>query len=79
MTVLPPRLKKDTEDIVKKFTELIQAASTLHDVGSEKSGSPDIQRLVRFREVRASALNLLGRIASPSSVYYRELAEADFH
>lgn len=78
MGVLPPRLKKDTEDIVNKFGELIQAAATLHDVGREESQSPNFEKLVLFRELRASALNLLGRIASPDSVYYRELAEAHF-
>ncbi len=72
MTVLLPRLKKDPEDIVNKLGELIRAAATLHEDGR------GVEQLVLFREVRVSALNLLGRIASASSVYYRELAEAQF-
>ena len=72
MSVLPPRLKKDPEDIVNKLSELIRQAATLHEDGR------DVEKLVLFRELRVSALNLLGRIASPNSVYYRELAEAEF-
>jgi len=72
-----PKLRKDPEQISLKFGELIRAAASLHDVGT--TDSPDtIEKLVLFRELRVSALNLLARVASPKSVYYRELAEADF-
>ncbi|MBI2841668.1 MAG: hypothetical protein HYX75_25410 [Acidobacteria bacterium] len=74
MTGNSPRLHKKREEVERKFESLIDAASTLHDLaGPEKT-----TKLVRFREVRASALNLLGRISSKDSVYYRELSSADF-
>jgi hypothetical protein len=79
-----PRLHKKGEEIERKLQELIQAAATLHDAGIDVSRSgrqsegERLEKLVRFREVRASALNLLGRLSSKDSVYYRELAEAQF-
>lgn len=69
-----PRLHKDQEEIVRKFGELIRQAATLHDITLPATTA----QLVLLREVRASALNLLARVASPSSIYYRELAEAGF-
>jgi hypothetical protein len=79
-----PRLHKKGEEIERKLGELIQAATTLHDAGIDvgrggRQSEPErLEKLVRFREVRASALNLLGRLSSKDSVYYRELAEAQF-
>jgi hypothetical protein len=74
MTQFAPKLAKDIEEIIVKFGRLIQAASTLHDV----SGEHEIDKLCRFSEVRASALNLLSRLGSVNSIYYRELERADF-
>jgi len=74
MTQQTPRLHKKREEIEVKFKNLIEAATTLHDL----SGGDKTLKLVRFREVRVSALNLLARISSKDSVYYRELAEAEF-
>jgi len=79
-----PRLHKKTEEIEHKLEALIEAASTLHDVGvnvgpgGRQSKLESLEKLVRFREIRASALNLLSRLTSKDSVYYRELAEAQF-
>lgn len=70
----PGRLTRDPEAIVKKFLDLIHAAGSLHDV----SGPDQIEKLVRFREVRASALNLLSRLTSLDSVYFVELRQAEF-
>ena len=84
MSTHNPRLHKKTEEIEQKLQQLIAAAATLHDVGVDvgRAGRQDegdrLDKLVRFREVRASALNLLGRLSSKDSVYYRELAEAQF-
>ena len=69
-----PRLHKKAEEVEQKFELLIQAASTFHDL----SGPDQLQKLVRFREVRASALNLLSRLTPRDSVYSRELSEAQF-
>ena len=71
-----PKLRKDPEQISLKFGELIRAAASLHKVGTTESDTT-VEKLVLFREVRVSALNLLARVASPGSIYYRELAEAD--
>lgn len=72
-----PRLRKDPEQIALKFGELIQAAASLHETGRGDAPAT-VEKLVLFRKVRVSALNLLARVASPGSIYYRELAEADF-
>ena len=61
---------------MRKFSELARAAATLGAVGAP--GTDNTENLVRLREVRVSALNLLARVASPNNIYYRELAAADF-
>jgi hypothetical protein len=76
LTVPAPRLRKDQEQIVVKFSELAKAAAELQAVGGPDSGR---HLLIKLREIRVSALNLLARVASSNSVYYRELADAPFH
>ena len=74
MSQVVPRLAKDREAIIVKFAALINAASGLHD----PAGGYTMEQLVQFRVVRASALNLLARVSSTESVYYRELTTATF-
>lgn len=69
-----PRLAKDREEIILKFAALIEVASGLHN----PAGGYTMEQLVQFRQVRASALNLLARVSSTESVYYRELTTAEF-
>jgi hypothetical protein len=69
-----PRLSLPREEIDAKFEELIEQAESLH----KETGGYDIPSLVRFREVRVSALNLLARLASPESTYYEELRNSEF-
>jgi hypothetical protein len=74
MSGIVPRLAKDREEIIVKFAALIRTASTLHN----PPGGYTTEQLVQCREVRASALNLLARVSSTESIYYRELSTADF-
>jgi HEPN domain-containing protein len=70
-----PRLRKDQEEIVRKFSELARAAATLNTKSGDQFERAD---LVKLREIRVSSLNLLSRVASPNNIYYRELADAEF-
>ncbi len=74
MNPATPKLSKDREEIILKYDALIKMASGLHLL----DGRYTVDQLVQFRTVRASALNLLARVSSSESVYYKELSTAEF-
>ncbi len=70
-----PKLTVSREDIESKFEELLRKANSLLKDDNERYKTDE---LVRVREVRVSALNLLGRLGGQNSIYYQELINADF-
>jgi hypothetical protein len=71
-----PRLTKDRESVSLKFVSLIQAADSLAVAQRQPGGYTD-ENMRLFAQIRVSALNLLARLGSSNSVYYREFLNSE--
>jgi hypothetical protein len=61
---------KDHEEIVQKFARLLDKIKS-----APRAAQNNLESVLTYFEVRASALNLLARTAGEESIYYRELHE----
>ncbi len=62
---------KDPEDIVQKYSQLLEKIKTIPE--REDDGIYGPEAVAIYYEVRVSALNLIARTAGHDSIYYREL------
>ncbi len=62
---------KDPEDIVQKYSQLLEKIKTIPE--REDDGIYDPEAVAIYYEVRVSAMNLIARTAGHDSIYYREL------
>ncbi len=69
---------QDREAVIQKFGRLIKEAEALANLARGSGDAPNrvgTDEIKRFFEVRASALNLLARVAGTRSNYYRTIRD----